>query len=192
MKRAFLYSIVSLVLITILLFRLGFFYVNISPHNSYRLNETEKTLIDNATSQLKERIENGKFDEIQNEFIYDEQDIFRQNYIINDFKKDRAEFGKSLSWEFFDATLPQPDKELNGKRYNVEYITKTKKGEVWEHFIWLIKADNEIKLIFGGDMDTTRALQVRLEERDRQKSIVEKYPNEIIIQYADRFIEFRY
>ncbi len=87
MKRAFLYSIVSLVLITILLFRLGFFYVNISPHNSYRLNETEKTLIDNATSQLKERIENGKFDEIQNEFIYDEQDIFRQNYIINDFKK---------------------------------------------------------------------------------------------------------
>jgi hypothetical protein len=192
MKRAFLYSIVSLVLITILLFRLGFFYVNISPHNSYRLNETEKTLIDNATSQLKERIENGKFDEIQNEFIYDEQDIFRQNYIINDFKKDRAEFGKSLSWEFFDATLPQPDNELNGKRYNVEYITKTEKGEVWEHFIWLIKADNEIKLIFGGDMDTTRALQVRLEERDRQKSIVEKYPNEIIIPYADRFIEFRY
>ncbi len=192
MKRIILYSSISIILLTLLLFKLGFFYINISRHNSYRLNETEKTLIDNATSQLKKRIENGKFDEIQKEFIYDEQDIFRQNYIINDFKKDRAEFGKSLSWEFSDAALPQPDKELNGKRYNVEYITKTEKGEVWEHFIWLIKANNEIKLIFGGDMDTTRALQVRLEERDKQKLVVEKYPNEIIIPYADRFIEIRY
>ncbi len=192
MKRAVLYSLVSLILLTILLFRFGFFYINISPHNSYRLNENESRLIEKATSQFKERIENGKFDEIQNEFVKDERDVFRQNYVINDLKKDRAEFGKSLYWEFLCAALPQPDKELNGKRYNVEYITKTEKGEVWEHFIWLIKANNEIKLIFGGDMDTTRALQVRLEERDKRKLIVEKYSNEIIIPYADRFIEIRY
>ncbi len=192
MKGAVLYSLVSLILLTILLFRFGFFYINISPHNSYRLNENESRLIEKATSQFKERIENGKFDEIQNEFVKDERDVFRQNYVINDLKKDRAEFGKSLYWEFLCAALPQPDKELNGKRYNVEYITKTEKGEVWEHFIWLIKANNEIKLIFGGDMDTTRALQVRLEERDKRKLIVEKYSNEIIIPYADRFIEIRY
>ncbi len=192
MKRAILYSLVSLILVTILLFRLSFFYINISPDNSYRLNENESRLIENAISQFKERIENGKFDEIQNEFAKTEGDTFRQNWIINDLKNDRAVFGKSLSWEVFRVAQPQLDKELNGRLYFVDYLTKTEKAEVYEPFIWLIKENNEIKLIFGGDMDITPALEWRLKERDKQKRIVEHYPNEIIIPYADRYIEIRY
>ena len=192
MKKAILYSLVALVLITILLFRLGFFYVNISPHNTYKLNESEFELIENSTSLFKDRVENEKFDEIRKEFAETEGDEFRQNWIINDLKNDRAEFGKSLSWEIFRVAQPQPDRELNGKIYHVDILTKTEKQEVYESFIWLIKENKEIKLIFAGDMDTTPALEWRVEERDKQKLIVEKYPNEIIIPYADRYIEFRY
>jgi len=192
MKKAILYSLVALVLITILLFRLGFFYVNISPHNTYKLNESEFKLIENSTSLFKDRVENEKFDEIRKEFAETEGDEFRQNWIINDLKNDRAEFGKSLSWEIFRVAQPQPDRELNGKIYHVDILTKTEKQEVYESFIWLIKENKEIKLIFAGDMDTTPALEWRVEERDKQKLIVEKYPNEIIIPYADRYIEFRY
>jgi hypothetical protein len=192
MKKSISYSLVSLVLIVTLLFRLGFFYVNVSAHNSYRLNENESKLIENATLQLKRKIESGKFDELRNDFIKDEKDAFRQNYVIDDFKKDRAEFGKSLSWEIFRVAQPQPDRELGGKCYHVEILTNTESGEVWEHFIWLIKENNEIKLIFGGDMDNTLALNWRIEERNKQKLIAEKHPNEIIIPFADRYIEFRY
>ena len=192
MKKAILYSVVSLILGIILLFRLGFFYVNLSPHNTYKLNENGSELIESATALFKDRVESGKFAEIQKEFAKTDGDEFRQNWIINDLKNDRAEFGKSLSWEIFRVAQPQPDGELGGKHYHVEILTNTESGEVWEHFIWLINENNEIKLIFGGDMDTMPALNWRIEERNKQKLIIEKYPNEIIIPYANRYIEIRY
>jgi hypothetical protein len=192
MKKAILYSIVFLILGITLLFRLGFLSVNLSPHNTYKLDKSESGLIENATSQFKERVESGRFDEIQKEFAKTEGDESRQNWIINDLKNDRAEFGKSLSWELFRVAQPRQDKELNGKLYFIDYLTKTEKQEVYEHFIWLIKENNEIKLIFGGDMDTTPALNWRLEERDQQKILIEKHPNEIIIPFADRYVEIRY
>ncbi len=192
MKKTILYSIVALVLTIILLFRLGFFYISVSPHNTYKLNKNEFKLIVNSISLFKDRVENQKFDEIRKEFAKTEGDEFRQNWIIKDLKNDRVEFGKSLSWEIFRIAQPQPDEELNGKIYHVEILTKTEKREVYENFIWLIKENNEIKLIFGGDMDITSALEWRVEERNKQKVIVEKHSNEIIIPYADRYIEFRY
>lgn len=192
MKKAILYSLVALVLTIILLFRLGFLYISVSSHNTYKLNKNEFKLIVNSTSQFKDRVENERFDEIRKEFAKTEEDEFRQDWIIKDLKNDRAEFGKSLSWEIFQVAQPQPDEELKGKIYHVDILTKTEKQEVYEHFIWLIKENKEIKLIFGGDMDTTPALEWRAEERNKQKLIAEKYPNEIIIPYADRYIEFRY
>lgn len=191
MKRAFLYSLISLVLITILLFRLGFFYINISPHNSYHLSETEKSLITNAISQFRERVESGKFEEIAKDLSKGRQDSYWENIILKDIQNDRAEYGKPLSWEFFRSAQPQSDKEKGETVYHLDYLTKYETEEVFESFIWLVKENNEINLIHTG-IHLPQATEWRIEERDKQKLIVEKYSNEIIIPYADRYIEFRY
>jgi hypothetical protein len=191
MKRKILYSSVFFILLTVLLFRLGFFYVSISAHNSHHLNKTEKSLIDNAISQFRERVENGKFEEIAKDLSKGRQDSYWENIILKDIQNDRAEYGKPLSWEFFRSAQPQLDKEKGETVYHLDYLTKYETEEVFESFIWSVKENNEINLI-NTDIHLPQATEWRIEERDKQKLIVEKYSNEIIIPYADRYIEFRY
>ncbi len=55
MKKITLYLTISSILLIILLFRLEFVYVAVSPNNSYSLTEAEKKLISNAILQFRER-----------------------------------------------------------------------------------------------------------------------------------------
>ena len=66
MKKSILYSIVIIILTVMLLYGLGFFHVNVAPHNSYRLNETEANLIESAILRFREGVKNQRFDEHQN------------------------------------------------------------------------------------------------------------------------------
>jgi hypothetical protein len=191
MKRAVLYSLVSLVLITILFFRLGFFYVEISPHNSYHLNEMEKGLIENAILEFREKVENGEFDEIGKELTRGRRDVIAENSILKDIQNNYSEYGKPISWEIFRVVQPQLDKNKGETVYIIDCLTKFEREERHESFGWQVKENSEINLIFT-DVESLQSTQWRIEERDKKKVIIKKYPNEFIIPYADRYIEFRY
>jgi len=191
MKRSILYSVISVILITILLFRFGFFYINISPHNTYRLNESESRMIENAILKFREKLENGEFDEIGKDLARGRQNVNAENFILKDIQNNRSKYGKPLSWEIFQVVQPQFDKEKVETVYQVDCLTKFEKEERHESFGWRVKENNEINLIFT-DVESSQSTRWRIEERDRQKVIVEKYPNEIIIPYAHRYIEIRY
>ncbi|MCY7348894.1 MAG: hypothetical protein LH614_22110 [Pyrinomonadaceae bacterium] len=193
MKKAILYSLVALVLITILLLRLDVVYVNISPHNYYRLNKNESILFEDAVSKFWGKVEKEKFDEIKSELSEDETNDYRNNLILNDLKENRSQFGKIISWEFFRSASPQITSESvrnpDEKHYHIEYLTKAENGEFCTSFIWKLKPDNEVKLFFVGN---DSPVEWRIEERNKQRLVIEKHPNEIIIPYADRYIEIRY
>ncbi len=193
MKKAILYSLVALVLITILLFRLDVVYVNISPHNYYRLNKNESILFEDAVSKFWGKVEKEKFDEIKSELSEDDTNDYRNNLIVNDLKENRSQFGKIISWEFFRSASPQITSEsvrnLDEKYYHIEYLTKAENGEFSTSFIWKMKPDDEVKLFFVG---TDSPVEWRIEERNKQRLVIEKHPSEIIIPYADRYIEIRY
>ncbi|MBA2619714.1 MAG: hypothetical protein H0U87_00790 [Acidobacteria bacterium] len=195
-KRTILYSSVSLILLTILLFRLDLFYVNISPFNSYRLTKSESILFEDAVSKFWEKVENEKFDGLANELYEDEESKYRDAYIKQDFEKikeNRSRLGKIISWEFFRSASPRITSEWSKnpdeKIYQIEYLTKAENGEFCAWFTWKVKANGEIKL---HNLNIDSPVEWRVEERDKQKSVVEKHPNEIIIPYADRYIEIRY
>jgi hypothetical protein len=193
MKRKILYLAVSLILLTILLFRLEIFYISVSPFNSYRLTTNETILFEGTVSKFWEKVENGKFDEIKNELAEDANDEYRNNLYINEFRENRTQFGKVISWKFFRAASPRitstwsenPAEEI----YHVEYLTKAENGEFCAWFVWKVKQNGEIKLL---NLTLDSPVEWRIEEQNKQKLIVEKHPNEIIIPYADRYIEFRY
>lgn len=193
MKRIILYSLVSLILLTILLFRFDFFYVNRSEFNSYRLTKTESILFENSVSRFWEKAEKEKFDELKYELSESEEKDRRYGDLVNDLKENRNKFGKIKSWEFFRAASPRITSEWaknpDEKIYHIEYLTKAENGEFCAWFVFYVEPDGEIKL-YGLSLDSP--VEWRIEERDRQKLIVKKHPNEIIIPYADRFIEIRY
>ncbi len=193
MKKTILYSLVSLILLITLLFRLDFFYVNVSPFNYYRLSKNESILFEDAISKFWEKVEKEKFDEIKDELSEGEEKDRRYSEIINDLKENRNKFGKITSWEFFRSASPRITskwaKNPDEKIYQIEYLTKAENGEFCAWFIFYIEANGAIKL-FGLSLDSP--VEWRIEERNIQKVVVEKHPNEIIIPYADRYIEIRY
>ena len=193
MKKTILYLSITLILLTILLFRLDIIYVNISPFNSYRLSKPETILFENAVSNFWEKVEQEKFDEIKDELSEGEEKDRRYTEIISDLKENRNNFGKITSWKFFRSASPRITSEWaknpDEKIYQIEYLTKAKNGEFCAWFIFYVEPSGEIKL-FGLSLDSP--VEWRIEERDKQKLIVEKRPNEIIIPYADRYIEIRY
>ena len=196
MKRTILYLSVSVILLTILLFRLDFFYVNISPFNSYRLTKNESIFFEEAVSKFWEKVENEKFDDLANELYEDEASKYRDTLVKQDFEKikeNRSRLGKVISWEFFRAASPHITSEWaenpDEKIYHIEYLTKAENGEFCAWFVWKVKASGEIKL---HNLSVDSPVEWRIEERYIHKLVVEKHPNEIIIPYADRYIEFRY
>lgn len=191
MKRTIIYLTVSLTLLIVLLFRFELLYVNVSPHNSYHLTGAEKTLIVNAVSRFRERVDAGKFSEIEEDLSKGRQEVYWENIISKDIQNNLVEHGKPLSWEIFQVAQPQIDKVKGETHYHVSCLTKFANEELYESFIWLVK-NNEIHLVHTEVNNIPQATIWRIEERNRQKVIVEKYPREIIIPYADRYIEIRY
>jgi hypothetical protein len=173
-----------------LLFRLGIFYVNISPHNTYRLTEKEQTLITDAILQFRNKVENEKFDEIAKDLSKGRQNTYWEKIILKDIQENKAEYGNPLAWEIFRVSQPQKDDVKGEIVYHVDCLTKFANEEIYENFIWLVK-DNEIHLV-QTDVHYPQSTKWRIDERNRQKDVIEKHPEEIIIPYADRFIEIRY
>ena len=191
MKKAILYSFVIAVGAIALLYGLGFFYVSVAPHNSYRLTELESNLIENAVRRFRDRVEHKRFDEIAEDLSKGRRDEYWERIILNNIRNNFEEFGIPSSWEFFRCAQPQFDSELKDTVYHLDYLTKYDTREVLESLIFVKTSNNEVNLI-NADIGLPEAAEWRIEERDKNKDIVRKYPNEIIIPYADRYIEFRY
>ncbi len=142
-------------------------------------------------AKVLERVEKEKFNEIAEDLSKGRQNTYWENIILRDIQNNHAEYGKPLSWEIFRVAQPQIDKVKGEMVYHIDCLTKFEKGEIYESFVWLVKDNNEINLI-ANDLKLHGGTQWRIEERDKQKVIIENYPNEIIIPYTDRYIEFRY
>jgi len=157
MKRTILYSLVSLILLTVLLFRLDFFYINRSEFNSYRLTKNESILFENAVSKFWAKVEKGEFDEIKDELSEGEEKDWRHTRLINDIKENRNKFGKITSWEFFRSASPRITSEWaknpDEKIYQIEYLTQAENGEFCAWFTFYIEPNGEIK-IFGLSLDS--------------------------------------
>src|SRR5215204_6722892 len=137
MKKRILYLTVSIVLATLLLFRLGVFYIDVSAHNTYHLNERERVLITGAISRFRERVEREKFDEIAEGLSQDRKDW--EDVILKDIRENKAEFGNSSAWEIFRVAQPRVDAAKGETVYYVDCLTKFANEEIYESFIWLVK-----------------------------------------------------
>ncbi|MEP7148250.1 MAG: hypothetical protein ABI857_05145 [Acidobacteriota bacterium] len=191
MKKTVLYLVAITILATVMAYGVGFFFVSVAPHNSYRLNETEVILINAAIERFRERLENNKLDEIREDLSQGRRDEYWEKIIVEDLRKDQLEFGVARSWELFRCAQPQFDRELNETIYHLDYLTRFDSGEASESFILVKKADNQINLI-NRDINLAEVAEWQIDERNIHDTLVGKYPNEIIIPYADRYIEFRY
>jgi hypothetical protein len=190
MKRKILYSSVALIFIVVVLLKSGLFYVGISPYHYYKLNENETKLIDDATLKFRERVESGKFDEIQNELA---DGRISKSEIIGAIKKSRRKFGKPLFSEFFRSSPPTPVAKyydnLDGTLYSLSYFTNTDDGDFFsEEFDWILKENNEVQLL---NYSGSHMLEWQLQARDRDREI-KKFQNEINIPFGARFIEIKY
>ncbi len=191
MKKPVLFSIGIATLALIALYNLDFFYVSVAAHNSYRLNKTEANLIASAIERFRDRLENQKFDELREDLSKGRRDEYWEKIIFKEIFKDFSEYGKARSWEFVSCAQPQFDEDLNETVYHLDYLTKFDNGEGYESFIFVKKSDNDVNLI-NAEIGLAEVTERLIEERDKQKAIVERYPSEIIIPYADRYIEIRY
>ena len=190
MKKAILYSFVGLVLLIVFLLRSGIVAVGISPYNHYRFNETETQLFDTALLRLRERVENGKFDEIQNELADGRRN---KSEIVGEIKKVREQFGKPLSTEFFRSSPPESVSKyyenLDGTFYKVYYFTKTERSEFFEDISWVVSKNNEVKILnYGG----SEIIEWQIKNREKENYYKANYSNEIRIPFGSRFIEIRY
>jgi hypothetical protein len=191
MRKGTIYSLVIATVAVLLLYGFGFFLISVAPHNSYRLNELESKLIENAILQFRERVENNRFDEIREDLSKGRLDEYWERIRLNDIRNNFREYGKPRSWQFFRCAQPQFDNELDETVYHLDYLTKFDTGEVYESFIFVKRSNNEINLIHS-DIHLPEAAEWRISERDEHDRIIRKYPNEIIIPYAYRYIAFRY
>ncbi len=152
--------------------------------------------MESAMSKFRERVETGKFEEIQKEIAENDRDMTWQNMQIERIKDSHFKFGNPTSWDFFRSTSPRITSDIgkypNEKTFLVEYLTKTEKKEFLEHFGWILRGNGEIRLSSYSSEDYVDVMKWRLEEREKQNFVINQYPNEIIIPINDRFIEIRY
>lgn len=191
MKRPILLSIVALVLAVILSYVFGFFYISVSPHNTYRLKEKELRLLNVALINYRERIESNRFDEVRDDLSRGRRDAYSEKIILSHIHENLTEFGMPSSWELFRSAQPQRNLDTNETVYHLDYLTTFTNGEVYESFIWLVTAEDEVHLV-NTDLHLPDATEWRIEARDKQRAIISTYANEITIPYADRYIEIRY
>lgn len=190
MKKVILYLAVGLLLLSAFLLISGLVSAGISPYYHYKLNEAEKRILDSALLKLRERVENGKFEEIQNELA---DGRVSKNEIVEEIKEIREQFGKPISSEFFRSSLPEPVskyyKNLDGTFYTIFYFTKTERGEYFEDINWVVGENNEAKIL---NYSGSEIIEWQIKNRDREGFINANYSNRIKIPFGERFIEIRY
>jgi hypothetical protein len=190
MKKAILYSAVGLLLFSAFLTMSGLVSAGISPYYHYKLNETEKQILDSALLKLRERVENEKFEEIQNDLT---DGRVSKNEVIGKIKKTREQFGKPSSSEFFRSSPPEPISKyyenLNGTFYTIFYFTETERGEYFENISWVISENDEAKIL---NYRGSEILEWQIKNREKEKFINANYSNKIKIPFGGRFIEIRY
>lgn len=190
MKKKILFSLLGLALLLIVLVKTGAIYVGISPYYNYKFNETETKLFDVAISKLRERVEENKFDEIENNIA---SGTVSKAEIIEKIKKSRRKFGKPTFSEFFRSSPPDYASKyypnLSGMNYDTYYFTNTDDGDfISERFDWIVTENNEVKLLnYSGNQIHEWELQAR--EQDRRKK---EFKHEFNIPFGERFIEIRY
>jgi hypothetical protein len=190
MKKKILYSFAALILVIAVLLKSGLLYIGVSPYNYYKLDGNEAKSIDEAILKLRERVEAGKFDEIQNELADGRRS---KSEIIEAIKKSRRKFGKPLHSEFFRSSPPAPVSQyydnLSGTFYMTSYFTNTDDGDFFsENFDWIVKENNEVQLLnYSGSHPPE--WQMHELEKDRRNG---KFQHEINIPIGARFIEIKY
>lgn len=176
-----------------ILVSLGVISLGISPYAHYRLNDGETRLITKAITQFREKVRNGKVNEIKNELAVNGRDESVQSQIVNEIKKTTDKFGEPISSDFFRARVPEDAskfyKGIDGMAYGTSYLTRTRTEEFSEHFDWLVKESGEVTLLqyWAGDLQTWE-----IKNRERDQWLDRDYPHEIRIPFGARFIEIRY
>ena len=191
MKRIIFVLIVAIGLTGVLSYLLGLFCVRMSPNNTYRLTGQEAHSLEGALLNFRERIESRRFDEIREDLSRGRKDEYWERIILNHIRQNLIEYGEPRSWELFRSAQPQKDTESNETIYHLDYLTVFDSGEVYESFIWSVDANGEVHLV-NTDIHLPEATRWRIEEREKQRSLINRYPNELVIPFADRCIEIRY
>lgn len=190
MKKTILYSFVGLIFLFTVLLGSGLMSVGISPYYHYRLNETETQIFNEEILKLRERVENGKFDQIRDDIA---EGRVSKNGIVGKIIKTREQFGKPLSSEFFRSSVPQPASKyyenIDGTYYMIYYFTKTERDEFFEVISWVVNENNEAKIL---NYDGSQIIEWQKENRERERYIKDNYSNEIRIPFGSRFIQIRY
>jgi hypothetical protein len=189
--RKALFTFTLAIILISSLYWLGFFYVSIAPHNSYKLSKHESEMIESAILRFRKLVENQNYDEIKSGLLKAGRDEYAADWIIRDIKANRAEYGTPLDWEFFRCAQPQVDSELGGTVYHLDYLTRFSTREIYEGFIWEI-VNGEIYLVHTDIYDLPQATDWRVRERDDRNAIVWRYPRDVTIPFSDRYIEIRY
>ena len=192
MKR-FVISILSALFLLVILGGIAYYlelvHFEVSPHNTYRLTAYEQAIIDRAVQKFRVRVSEGRFDEIGLDLSKGRRDAYWENIILTDIKADVVEFGHPISGELFRCAQPQVDRDET--IYHLDYLTSFAGGERYESVILSKNSNDEINLV-NADVGLVEMTEWRIAERDRHRELSRKFPREIIIPFADRYLEVRY
>ncbi len=190
MKKVLLYSFCGFMSIAAVLLMSGLVNVGVSPYFHYKLNAAETAVFDAALLKFRERVENGSFEDVENELADGPRS---KSEIIAEMKRVREQFGKPVATEFFRSGPPDAAakfyRNLDGNVYIVHYFTKTEKDEFFEAVTWNINERNEAKII---NYDGSKMVDWQIKTRERERIIAAHYSNEFKIPFGSRFIEIRY
>jgi hypothetical protein len=166
----------------VLFIKSGVIYVGFAPIASYKLNEAEKKVINEALTLFREKVENEEFDLLAKEFaLVDKRDL-EDSFSLQKVKSLKKEYKKPLETEVFRVMKPyqasQYWQNIQGSVYNVTNLTKTENGEISETFSWNITENEPVKLLSYHFFEIKKW---EILNRERDKYLEEKYPNQILI-----------
>lgn len=190
MRKNLLYAFAGLALVFVFLLNSGLVSIGVSPYYHYKLSETESPVFENALLKFREKVENGNFEEIQAELADGRRS---KSEILAEIKKTRERFGKPVASEFFRSSEPASVSKYyenpDGSFYNIFYFTKTEKGEFFEDISWVVRPNDEVRMLnyYGNEI-----IEWQTKSRETERYIAENYANKIRIPFGARFIEIRY
>ncbi len=175
--------------VAVVLYYFGYVYVELSPHNTHRLTVSERAHIDKAVEQFQRRVINADFEAISQDLSKGRRDPYWEKIILEDIKDDALEFGQPLSWEMFRCAQPQ----IHGGEtiYHLDYLTTFDTAELYQSVILSRDSDDQFNLV-STDVGLVVASEWRIVERNRHRELTKRYPRELIVPFADRYLEVRY
>ncbi|HUR97165.1 MAG TPA: hypothetical protein VMZ26_03750 [Pyrinomonadaceae bacterium] len=169
----------------------GAINVSISAYNHYRLNDTERTLLEErALTRVHEKIREDRVDDLRPDILKTQISV---DSIVNEMKKAKEKFGNPTTSEFFRAAPPEPAERyypgVSGTAYYLFYFTTTEKGDFSEDIEFVLTDDGEVKIRSYG---ATEMIDWQKRARERERVVNQLFPRELRVPLGSRFIQIRY